>query len=172
MAEVQKLRRGYESGIKTNDELRGLLESERDTIHDRSRSSDGILELRLQLDESLQENGELKRQLNESARLDDEFKRLRYRLNATKVLKDSLWSRIKEMKESSSTVKEVRAEAVKLQKELQDERRLNKQETRKSAEEIGRERRLREVKMMYEQLDKQLDEILNHSAKMKNEIEK
>ena len=68
---------------------------------------------------------------------------------------------------------------MKLQKELQDERRLNKtqtdqlKETRKSAEEIGRvQRELREAKMMNEQLGKQLAELLNHSAKMKNEIEK
>lgn len=94
-------------------------------------------------------------------------------------MNDTLGSRIREMNESISKLKGVKTEAVKLQKELQDARRLNKtltdqlKETRKSAEEIGRvQRELREAKMMNEQLGKQLSELLNHSSTMKNEIEK
>ena len=75
MAGIQELRKEYESGIKTNEELKRLLESERDKLYNRSKSSDELFELRLQLDESLQHNDELQRQLNESARSEEEVNR-------------------------------------------------------------------------------------------------
>lgn len=179
VAEIQKLRMEYEAGIKTNEELKRLLESEREKTHGRSKLSDETLELRLQLDESSQQNDELRRRLNESVGSEQEISRLRLELqNATQV-NDSLGSQIRELNESFSKLKGVRMEAIKLRKELQDAKRLNKtltnqlKETRKSAEEIGRVRReLREAKMMNEQLGKQLAELLDHSAKMKNEVEK
>lgn len=178
-AEIQRLRDEYESGIKTNKELKRLLESERAKGHERSRTPDGVLELRLQLDESLQKNDDLQRQLNESARSDDEVIRLRQELQNATQINDSLGSRIRDLNETLSKMKGVRTEAVKLQKELKDAQRLNKtladqlKETRKSAEEIGRvQRELREAKMMNEQLGKQLAELLNHSAIMKSQIEK
>ena len=164
MAEIQRLRDQYESGIKTNKELRRLLESEREKGHERPRTPDGV---------------ELQRQLNESARSDDEVILLRHELQNATQINDSLGSRLRDLNESFSKMKGVRTEAVKLQKELKDAQRLNKtltdqlKETRKSAEEIGRvQRDLREAKMMNEQLGKQLGELLNHSAKMKSQIEK
>lgn len=179
MAEIHRLREEYESGIKTNQELKSLLENEREKSLERSRTPDGVLELRLQLDESLQKNDELQRQLNESARSNDEVNRLRHELQTATQINDSLGSRIRDLNESVSKMKGVRTEAVKLQKELKDAQRLNKtltdqlKETRKSAEEIGRvQRELREAKMMNDQLGKQLAELLNHSAKMKSQIEK
>lgn len=179
MAEIHRLREEYESGIKTNQELKSLLESEREKRLERSRTPDGVLELRLQLDESLQKNDELQRQLNESARSDDEVNRLRHELQTATQINDSLGSRIRDLNESFSKMKGMRTEAVKLQKELKDAQRLNKtltdqlKETRKSAEEVGRvQRELREAKMMNDQLGKQLAELLNHSAKMKSQIEK
>ena len=54
MAEIERLREEYVTGIKTNEEVKKALESERGKNRDRSRASDGVLELRLQLDESLQ----------------------------------------------------------------------------------------------------------------------
>lgn len=179
MAEIHRLREEYESGIKTNQELKSLLESEREKSLERSRTPDGVLELRLQLDESLQKNDELQRQLNESARSNDEVNRLRHELQTATQINDSLGSRIRDLNESVGKMKGVRTEAVKLQKELKDAQRLNKtltdqlKETRKSAEEVGRvQRELREAKMMNDQLGKQLAELLNHSAKMKSQIEK
>jgi len=142
-AEIQRLRDEYESGIKTNRELKRLLESEREKGHERSTTPDGVLELRLQLDESLQRNDELQRQLNESTRSDEEVIRLRHELQNATQINDSLGSRIRDLNESISKMKGVRNEAVKLQKELKDAQRLNKtltdqlKETRKSAEEIG-----------------------------------
>jgi len=177
--DIPKLRMEYEAGIKANEELRRLLESEREKNHDRSRSSDGMLELRLRLDESSQQNDELRRQLSESARSDDEINRLRQELQNATQMNHSLGSRLKEVNESFSKLKGLKADTVKQQKDLQDAKRLNKtltnqlKETRKSAEEIGRVRReLREAKMMNDQLGKQLADLLNHSAKMKNEVEK
>lgn len=160
-ADIPKLRMEYEAGIKANEELRRLLESEREKNHGRSRLSDGML------------------RLNESARSDDEINRLRQELQNATQMNHSLGSRLKEVNESFSKLKGLKAEAVKQQKELQDAKRLNKtltnqlKETRKSAEEIGRVRReLREAKTMNDQLGKQLADLLNHSAKMKDEVEK
>ncbi|XP_022783797.1 myomegalin-like isoform X2 [Stylophora pistillata] len=179
MAEIQRLREEYLTGIKTNEELKKALENEREKNRDRSRTSDGVLELRLQLDESLQKNEDLQRQLHESARSEDEVDRLRHELQNATQINESLGSQIREFNESFSKIKGVRADAVKMQKELRDAQRLNKtltdqlKETRKSAEEVGRvQRELREAKMMNDQLGKQLSEHLNHSAKMKSQIEK
>lgn len=176
MAEIQRLREEYESGIKTNEELKKLLENEREKNLDRSSTSDGVLELRLQLDESLQKNEDLQRKLNRS---ENEVNHLRHELQNATHVNDSLGSRIRDLNESFSKMKGVRAEAVKIQKELKDAQRLNKtltdqlKETRKSAEEVGRvQRELREAKMMNDQLGKQLAELLNHSALMKSQIEK
>ena len=179
MAEIERLREEYVTGIKTNEELKKALESERGKNRDRSRASDGVLELRLQLDESLQKNEDLQRQLHESARSEDEVNRLRHDLQNATQMNESLGSQIREFNESFSKIKGVRADAVKMQKELKDAQRLNRtltdqlKETRKSAEEVGRvQRELREAKMMNDQLGKQLSELLNHSAKMKTQIEK
>lgn len=179
MAEIERLREEYVTGIKTNEELKKALESERGKNRDRSRASDGVLELRLQLDESLQKNEDLQRQLHESARSEDEVNRLRHDLQNATQMNESLGSQIREFNESFSKIKGVRADAVKMQKELKDAHRLNRtltdqlKETRKSAEEVGRvQRELREAKMMNDQLGKQLSELLNHSAKMKTQIEK
>lgn len=177
MAEIERLREEYVTGIKTNEELKKALESERGKNRDRSRASDGVLELRLQLDESLQKNEDLQRQLHERARSEDEVNRLRHDLQNATQMNESLGSQ--KFNESFSKIKGVRADAVKMQKELKDAQRLNRtltdqlKETRKSAEEVGRvQRELREAKMMNDQLGKQLSELLNHSAKMKTQIEK
>ena len=182
MAELQRLRKEYETGIRANEDLRRHFDKEVSSMADERRSAqsneDELRLVRDQHEETLQRNKELNKQLNESLRAFDDVKRLKLELRNAERINESLGSQVEDLTEALNHLRN-NGEAALLQRQLADANRLVRtltdqlKETRKSADEVADlQRNLRSTKRMNEDLGKNLNELTNHSAKLKKQIER